>query len=136
MKRILALAAGLAMLTQASPICADDDAPAVSHRFQSLDGPIVAERVLDGLSQPVAIEFLQDGRALVLQRDRGLVTLADFRSGTKADVQGLPKLVVFSDAGVHDVELHPGYAENGWIYLSYSEGEEHHSTVVLDRFRL
>ncbi|NNK37310.1 MAG: PQQ-dependent sugar dehydrogenase [Xanthomonadales bacterium] len=136
MKRILALAAGLAMLAPALPIRADDPVPAAAHQFQSLDGPIVAERVLDGLSQPVAIEFLPDGRALVLQRDRGLVTLADFRNGTKVDVQGLPKLVVFSDAGVHDVELHPGYAENGWIYLSYSEGEEHHSTVVLDRFRL
>ena len=106
------------------------------HVFPSLNGSIVAERVLDGLSQPVAIEFLPDGQALVLQRDRGVVTLADFNTGEKTDIEGLPKLVVFSDAGVHDVELHPDYDKNGWIYITYTEGEKVHSTVVLDRFRL
>ena len=44
--------------------------------------------------------------------------------------------MVFSSAGVHDVELHPEFAKNGWIYLSYSEGEQFHSTAVLNRFRL
>ncbi len=115
---------------------AQNDGLPIRHVFPSLDGNIVAERVLDGISQPVAMEFLPDGKALVLQRDRGLVTLADFETGEKTDVKGLPRLVVFSDAGVHDVELHPDYRENGWIYITYSEGEEVHSTVALDRFRL
>ena len=104
--------------------------------FPSLNGNIVAERVLENVSQPAAIEFLPDGRALVLQRDRGLVTLADFSTGEKSDVKGLPTLVVHGDAGVHDVELHPDYATNGWIYLTYSTGERYHSTAALDRFRL
>ncbi|MBT8048951.1 MAG: PQQ-dependent sugar dehydrogenase [Gammaproteobacteria bacterium] len=117
-------------------LTADDETPPARHVFPSLNGSIIAERVLDGLSQPVAIEFLPDGKALVLQRDRGLVTLADFNSGEKTDVEGLPKLVVFSDAGVHDVELHPEFDKNGWIYITYTEGQEVHSTVVLDRFRL
>lgn len=106
------------------------------HEFPSLHGPFFADRVLEGISQPAAIEFLPDGRALVLQRDRGLVTIADFQTGKKADVEGLPKLVVYGDAGVHDVELHPEYETNGWIYISYSEGERYHSTAVVDRFRL
>lgn len=106
------------------------------HVLPSLNGNFVAERVLDGISQPAAIEFLPDGRALVAQRDRGLLTLADFNTGAKTDIEGLPKLVVWSDAGVHDIELHPEYAQNGWIYLSYTEGEQVHSTAVLDRFRL
>jgi glucose/arabinose dehydrogenase len=110
--------------------------PPVRHVLPSLNGNFVAERVLDGISQPTAIEFLPDGRALVSQRDRGLLTLADFNSGAKTDIEGLPKLVVWSDAGVHDIELHPDYAQNGWIYLAYTEGEQVHSTAVLDRFRL
>lgn len=108
----------------------------MSQTFQSLNGEITATRVLSGLSQPSAITFLPDGRALVLQRDRGLVTLADFNSGSVENVSGLPKLVVTGDSGVHDLELHPEFAENGWIYISYSEGEEYHATAVLDRFRL
>ena len=110
--------------------------PAQSHVFPSLDGNFVAEQVLDGISQPTAITFLPDGRALVAQRDRGLVTVADFTTGAKTDVTGLPPLVVFSDAGVHDLELHPAYADNGWIYVAYTEGRPEHSTAVIDRFRL
>ena len=115
-------------------LAADDAAP--RHVFASLNGNFVAERVLDGISQPTAITFLPDGRALVAQRDRGLLTLADFSTGAKTDVTGLPPLVVFSDAGVHDIELHPGYAENGWVYLAYTEGAPEYSTAVIDRFRL
>ncbi len=112
-----------------------ETAPA-RHEFSSLDGNFVAEAVLDGLSEPAAITFLPDGRVLVLQRDRGLVTLADFSTGAKTDIAGLPDVHVVGSAGVHDLELHPDYAENGWVYISYSEGEEFHSTVVLDRFSL
>jgi glucose/arabinose dehydrogenase len=115
---------------------AEDEHGASRHLFPGLDGNIVAERVLDGISQPAAIEFLPDGKALLLQRDRGVITLVDFDSGEKTDIQGLPELVVFGDAGVHDVELHPEYGKNGWIYVSHSVGEEVRSTVALDRFRL
>ena len=127
---------GSVVFISAGLYAADDAGSASRHVFPSLNGNIVAERVLDGISQPVAIEFLPDGRALVLQRDRGLITLADFNTGEQTNIDGLPKLVVFSDAGVHDVELHPDYAKNGWIYITYTEGRAEYSTVVLDRFRL
>jgi glucose/arabinose dehydrogenase len=117
-------------------VVAEQKTPPESHVFTSLQGEFIAERVLEDVSEPSAIAFLPDGRALVLQRNRGLVTIADFSTGEKIDVEGLPNLLVFSSAGIHDVELHPDYMTNGWIYISYSEGEEFHSTVVLDRFRL
>ena len=126
----------LVLAAAVSPLVADDEPQITRHVFPSLDGNFVAERVLEGISQPTAIEFLPDGRALVSQRDRGLVTIADFSSGSKTDIQGLPKLVVFSDAGVHDLELHPEYGKNGWIYVAYTEGEQYHSTAVVDRFKL
>jgi glucose/arabinose dehydrogenase len=125
--------ASLPLLCSASE---NQDGTAVSHTFQSLHGEITATRVSSGLSQPSAIEFLPNGQALVLQRDRGLVTLTDFSTGAAENVSGLPNLVVAGDSGVHDVELHPDFAENGWIYISYSEGEEYHATAVVDRFRL
>lgn len=126
----------LVMVLLAPSVHAQSGDAVVSHVFPSLHGSFVAERVLDGISQPTAIEFLPDGRALVSQRDRGLLTLADFSTGTKTDIEGLPRLAVWSDAGVHDIELHPEYASNGWIYLAYTEGEQVRSTAVIDRFRL
>jgi glucose/arabinose dehydrogenase len=125
-----ATAALLVFTLSPLPLCADTEETPARHDFPSLNGNFVAERVLAGLSQPAAIQFLPDGRALVAQRDRGLITLADFSSGETTDIQGLPRLVVYGDAGVHDIELHPDYAKNGWIYI------EVHATAVLDRFRL
>jgi glucose/arabinose dehydrogenase len=137
-KTVLSAQLGTLLFTTAclysSSLPADD--LTLRHVFTSLQGNFVAERVLDGISQPTAITFLPDGRALVAQRDRGLLTLADFATGAKTDVSGLPPLVVFSDAGVHDIELHPEYDENGWIYVAYTEGKPEYSTAVIDRFRL
>lgn len=113
-----------------------EEGPTSRHELTTLDGPVIAERVLGGLEEPVAIEFLPDGKALVLQRKTGAITLADFTTGEKADISGLPELHITESAGVHDVQLHPDFAENGWIYISYSEGDVHRSTVVLDRIRL
>ena len=107
-----------------------------SHRFESEHGAFVAESVASGLSQPTAIEFLPDGRAFVLQRDLGEISLIDFRSGERAEIGNMPKMLKFNDSGIHDIELHPDFDENGWIYISYSEGEEVHSTVVFDRIRI
>jgi glucose/arabinose dehydrogenase len=134
--RLLSALCASILLLAATSVSAQDEAQPARHVFASLNGNFVAERVLAGLSQPAAIQFLPDGRALIAQRDRGLITLADFDSGAVADIQGLPRLVVYGDAGVHDIELHPDYATNGWIYISYTDGEEVHSTAVLDRFRL
>jgi len=135
-----ALSAGVLLLTGliSCPCLLAGDTPVqpARHVFPSLDGNIVAERVLDGLSEPVAIEFLPGGKALVLQRNRGVITLADFSTGEKTDISGLPTLLVHDAAGVHDVELHPDFENNGWVYITYSEGVEYYSTVVLDRFRL
>jgi glucose/arabinose dehydrogenase len=130
-----AAAAALLVLGLSSQKLTADESPA-RHVFPSLNGNFVAERVLSDLSQPAAIQFLPDGRALVAQRDRGVLTLADVSSGETADIQGLPRLVVHGDAGIHDIELHPDYARNGWVYISYTDGEKVHATAVLDRFRL
>ena len=98
----------------------------VNYQMQALGGEAVLR----------LIEFLPDGTALILQRDRGLMSHADFRAGRKIDVEGMPDMLVKDAAGAHDIELHPRYAENGWIYVAYSEGEEHRSTAVVDRVRL
>jgi len=131
----------LALAAAANTIPAQEDTQEqtqqqTTHRFTGEHGAYVAEQVVTGLSQPAAIEILPDGRALVMQRNLGLMTLVDFKTGEKIEITGMPTMVVYDDAGAHDIELHPDYAENGWIYISYTEGQEVHSTLVLDRVRL
>lgn len=111
-------------------------AQGLSHRFEGAHGAYVAEAVLDGLRTPAAIEFLGPSRALIAQRATGELLLVDFESGSREVISGLDGVFVHGDAGPHDLERHPDYANNGWIYFAYSVGEEFRSTLALDRFRL
>jgi glucose/arabinose dehydrogenase len=114
------------------------------HRFQT-------EVVATGLKQPSAMIFLPDGNALVVERQKG-VDLLDVKSGKLTSLEGGPEVLIGTDTGVHnsnrpatltgedagfhDIILHPDYAKNGWIYLSYSDGPRERSTTVVDRFHL
>ena len=119
--------------------------------FESQRLRFQTEVVVTGLKQPSAMVFLPDSRALLVERQKG-VDLLDVKSGTLTPVEGGPGALIGTDTGVHDanrpatltgedagfhdVVLHPDYAKNGWIYLSYSEGPPERSTTVVDRYRL
>jgi glucose/arabinose dehydrogenase/mono/diheme cytochrome c family protein len=80
------------------------------------------EVVIDGLNTPWGLAFLPDGRMLVTERTVNGGTLRIVENGKlSAPIAGTPKVHVQQDAGMFDVEVHPKYAENGWIYLSYAE---------------
>src|SRR5687768_17504545 len=80
------------------------------------------EVIADGLNTPWGLAFLPDGRMVVTERTVNGGTLRIVAKGTvSAPVAGTPRVHVQQDAGMFDVEVHPRYAENGWIYLSYAE---------------
>lgn len=83
---------------------------------------VALEVVAAGLNTPWGLAFLPDGRMLVTERTVNGGTLRIVDKGTvSAPVAGTPRVHVQQDAGMFDVEVHPRYAENGWIYLSYAE---------------
>ena len=63
--------------------------------------------------------FLPDGRLLVTERP-GRLRILD-KGKLLPPVTGTPTVWVRQDGGLFDVEVHPDYAQNGWIYLSFSE---------------
>ncbi len=78
---------------------------------------------------PYAIEPLPDGRILLVEKVRGL-SVIDTAGKQGELVEGTPR--VWSEiaqvrgsfavlGAMLDVELHPDYASNGWIYLSHSD---------------
>ena len=80
------------------------------------------EVVADGLDTPWALAFLPDGRLLVTERTVNGGTLRVIENGVLSPpVKNTPRVHVQQDAGMFDVEVHPDYASNGWIYLSYAE---------------
>jgi glucose/arabinose dehydrogenase len=77
-------------------------------------------KLVQGLEHPWSLAFLPDGRMLVTERAGRLrVVSADHKLDARP-VAGLPEIVAHGQGGLLDVVLHPQYARNGWIYISYS----------------
>lgn len=78
------------------------------------------ETVADGLDHPWAVAQLPDSRFLVTERPGNLL-LIDRPGATPRKIQGVPAVAVNGQGGLLDIALHPDYAQNGWIYLTYAK---------------
>lgn len=143
MNTVKALVVSLAIFTVA--LFSQDTYTSQGVRFRAI-------LVASDLKQPVALVFLPDGTALLAERrnvqisrfdpktqqlspiDLGLSVLVGDESGVHDPKR--PSALTGEDAGLHDIALHPDYAKNGWIYVSYSSGTRARSTTAVDRFRL
>ncbi|TZG25863.1 PQQ-dependent sugar dehydrogenase [Sphingomonas montanisoli] len=72
------------------------------------------------LAEPWAMTFLPDGRMLVTEKKGELLSL-DGNGKVAGKIAGVPKVAYGGQGGLGDVILHPGFAKNGIIYLSYAE---------------
>ena len=78
------------------------------------------EVVAPGLETPWGLVFLPDGRLLVTERP-GRLRIIEKGKLLPEPVKGTPKVWERQDSGMLDVAIHPRYAQNGWIYLAYTE---------------
>jgi glucose/arabinose dehydrogenase len=99
----------------------DFDATPDGTVVRSLKQTFRVELVTDGLMTPWALAFLPDGRLLVTERDGRMRVIDDGK--LSEPVKGMPEPHVQQDGGYLDVEVHPNYARNRWIYLVYSEDQ-------------
>jgi glucose/arabinose dehydrogenase len=82
------------------------------------------------LEQPWGMAFLPDGRLLVTERPGRLRIFANGRL-ERSPVGGLPKVFARGQGGLLDICLHPDFARNARLYLTYSgEGEGGAATVL------
>ncbi|UCJ18789.1 PQQ-dependent sugar dehydrogenase [Pseudomonas sp. MM211] len=72
------------------------------------------------LDEPWAMTFLPDGTLLVTEK-RGALKHVDPKSGATHDIAGVPEVAYGGQGGFGDVILHPDFANNGWVYISYAE---------------
>jgi glucose/arabinose dehydrogenase len=84
--------------------------------------PFVATPVAT-LDEPWAMAFLPDGRILVTEKRGALKVLA--ADGTQSgNVAGVPAVKYAGQGGLGDIALHPKFADNGLVYISYAEAGE------------
>ncbi len=84
-------------------------------------------RLVGGLEHPWSVDFLPDGRKLITERPGGLKLV---ENGNVTDVNGIPEATARGQGGMMEVSVHPNYEENGWIYLTYSKGNDEGQTAV------
>ena len=72
------------------------------------------------LKEPWAMTFLPDGRLLVTEK-AGRVLIVTQDGAQSAPLDGVPDVDYGGQGGLGDVVLHPDFADNKVVYLSYAE---------------
>ncbi|SFT37918.1 Glucose/arabinose dehydrogenase, beta-propeller fold [Pseudoalteromonas sp. DSM 26666] len=93
--------------------------------------------VAQGVSIPWAIEALPNGDLLITERS-GTLYLLRKNTTSLTKISGLPKIDANGQGGLLDLELHPDFANNQWLYITYSssEGDGAGSNTALMRAKL
>lgn len=93
------------------------------------------ELVVSDLNTPWGMVFLPDGSMLVTEKTGEFYHVIE---GKKSVILGMPEIYVRGQGGLMDLELHPNYNENGWIYISFasSKGEGEGGNTAIMRAKL
>lgn len=117
-------------------------AAASAEDYSSDHHDVTVDTIADGLDHPWAIALLPDGRYLVTERNSGDLRIGDVEGGLSEPVENVPEIFRYegetgrSQAGLFDVKLHPDFAENQLIYLSFSEPTSHGASASVVRAQL
>ena len=110
-------------------------APPLPQTFFTAEQNIRVVPVASGLSHPWSLAFLPDGNILVTERAGRLRIV---RSGVldPEPIAGVPATRAAVLGGLFEVALHPRFAENQLLYLTYTKvGENNLTTTALARAR-
>ena len=128
-------AAATALLACVVALGAGAEPAVVAERVDSEQATFRVVRVATGLANPWSIAFLPDGGALVSERPGALLRL-DVETGDLQDLDGVPRVAAAGQGGLLDVELHPAFADNRLVYLSYAAGRSGSYATSIARGRL
>jgi glucose/arabinose dehydrogenase len=126
--RAVALTAATVLASGAcAPARAQDVVDSEEHRFRVVT-------VVSGLANPWGLAFLPNGDVLVTERG-GRLRLVRGGVLQAEPVAGGPEVHARGQGGLLDVALHPRFAENRFVYLTYSKAGPQGSTTALARAR-
>lgn len=95
-----------------------------------------SEVVVSGLAHPWSVAWLPDGRMLITERPGRLRLVSAEGVLDPNPVQGVPEVFANGQGGLMEVSLHPDFANNATIYLTYSAGTREANRTVMSRARL
>jgi len=120
---------GFCVTLALSSACSGSDAPV------RIGNSFVATPVAN-FEEPWAMTFLPDGRLLVTEK-KGALKLLNLESKLVGAISGVPKVAYGGQGGFGDVILHPQFAGNSIVYVSYSEpGDKDTNGAAVARAKL
>jgi len=126
MSRFVSIVAVVAAVAACTPGGAIGQAEATAVRSPTpdpADAVIQTEVIARGLEHPWGFAFLPDGRFLVTERP-GRLRIVNADGSLSAPLAGVPAVAARGQGGLLDVTLHPDFARNSLVYLSFSEPAE------------
>ncbi len=108
---------------------------AFAQKFSSEQHEFRLATVAQGLVHPWSLAFLPNGDMLVTERVGRLRMIQSGQLNPKP-IPGVPEVALGGQGGLLDVALHPEFAQNRLIYLSYTGAGEGGSGTEVARARL
>jgi len=122
-----------------SPLWAAESAPGIPlpplpagplHYDTGEGVPITVTVLARGLDHPWSIAFLPDGSALVTEKNAGQIRRIKDDKLLPEPVLGAPPSVPGGYSGLLDIALHPDFANQPYVYLSYNKPLAEGGTAV------
>jgi len=94
-----------------------------------------AKLVVGDIQNPWGMVFLSNDEILISEKSGKLLI---YKSGSTTEIENPPKVYNRGQGGLMDIELHPDYEKNGWIYFSYasSDGEGKGGNTAIMRAKI
>lgn len=115
--RKLSFLLGASLLGAACQPAASDAAPTAT------DGRAFDVAVVADFEEPWAMTFIPGNNQALITEKKGKLKLWT-KDGATRDVAGVPTVAYGGQGGLGDVILHPNFAKNKYVYLSYAEAGE------------
>lgn len=135
---VLAVSPQAPSTAAAPPAQAMDTSPVTGGALpgRRLPDPPFASTEVARFNEPWAMTFLPDGRLLVTEKG-GQLRLVNVQNGQVGTIAGVPPVSYGGQGGLGDVVLHPQFASNRLVYLSYAEsGSNNTRGAAVARARL
>jgi glucose/arabinose dehydrogenase len=143
LKKYLPVVLGGLMLTTAIGLMSNSGISNENRSDKKLtEANLQVDTVATGLTMPWASALLPNGDMLVTERG-GKLRLVSKGKLDPQEITGIPEVLYKGQGGLLDINLHPDYKKNGWIYISYSspkaageEGDDGGANTALMRAKL
>jgi len=93
------------------------------------------EVIVSNLTNPWGFVFLPDQSMLITEKEGKII---HYKDEIKTEIKGLPEIYVRGQGGLLDINIHPDYHNNGWVYFSYAspKGKEKGGNTAIMRAKI